>query len=156
MEGYSKQSFLIIMLSWRKKQNVIFRLKARTAGVKRQADFLLTNLLLSPLLFVLVFLFVFFPVLVWAAIAVLQLLFVFVSVLLLRVVLMFAATQQPQGSEVKCNRSDVVQMHGHKRCHWQKTPAITTFKKQWQCRGQLPIRMAKVVTLQTSCSPQVF
>lgn len=76
----------------------------------------LTNLVLSPLLFVLVFLFVLFSVLLQAAIAVLRLLFV--SVFLLRVFLMFAAAQKQRRSKSECKGSDTVQWH--KRHHQQR------------------------------------
>lgn len=110
----------------RRKQNIIFLTNGLyTACHKKQTDCSLTNLLFSPLLFVLVFLFVFFPVLVWAAVAVLQLLFV--SVFLLRVVLVFAGT--PEATEVRDPVQEVRRgpgAQGHKRCHRQsnKPPAI--------------------------------
>ena len=98
-DGRLKGSFVFVFTKYQKnynavmviKHNIMFNLVAWTAFHKRQTD-PLTNLLFSPLLFVLVFFFVFLPVLVWAAVAVLQLLFVFVF--LLRVVLMFAGTQR--------------------------------------------------------------
>lgn len=117
-----------------RNHNIIFPLNACAAFHKRQTG-PFTNLLFSPLLFV------FFPVLVWAAVTVPQLLFVFVSVFLLRVVLMFAGTQKPQRSEVECKRSDVPQRSGRKKDVIGKAPitsdrSLTIFNKQWQRHGQ--------------------
>ena len=101
------------------------------------------------------------PVLVCAAVAVLQLLFV--SVFLLGVLLVFAGKQKPKGAEIRCKRSDVVQMHRHRKKDVIDGAAATSdtnwnvySHKHWRSRGQLPAGRAKVMTPLIYRSPQTF